>query len=53
MTPAPDALRAQFILTPDGTRLRSAVFERAENTPERGVCVLLHGQTEFIEKYAK
>lgn len=53
MTPAPDALRAHFIVTPDGTRLRSAVFERAEDTPARGVCVLLHGQTEFIEKYGE
>lgn len=53
MTPAPGALRAQLIITPDGTRLRSAVFERAENKPARGVCVLLHGQTEFIEKYGE
>lgn len=53
MTPALDALRAQFIVTPDGTRLRTAVFGRAEDTPERGVCVVLHGQTEFIEKYAE
>jgi len=53
MTPAPGALRAQFIVTPDGTRLRSAVFERADNTAARGVCVLLHGQTEFIEKYGE
>ena len=53
MTPALDALRAQFIVTPDGTRLRSAVFERAGGSPARGVCVLLHGQTEFIEKYAE
>jgi lysophospholipase len=53
MTPAPDALRAQFIVTPDRTRLRSAVFACAENVAERRVCVLLHGQTEFIEKYAE
>src|SRR5207247_5000458 len=33
------------------TRLRTAVFERAHDTNPRGVCVLLHGQTEFIEKY--
>jgi lysophospholipase len=35
----------------DGTRLRTGVF-RAE-PQARGVCVLLHGQTEFIEKYAE
>ncbi len=28
--------------------MRTGVFEA---TPSRGVCVLLHGQTEFIEKY--
>jgi len=53
MTPAPGALRAQFIVTPDGTRLRTAVFERADEAAARGVCVLLHGQTEFIEKYGE
>ena len=49
MAPAP--LQARFILTPGGTRLRSAVFERNASATPRGVCVLLHGQTEFIEKY--
>jgi len=49
MAPAP--FQARFILTPGGTRLRSAVFERDANASPRGVCVLLHGQTEFIEKY--
>lgn len=53
MTPALDSLRAQFIITPSGARLRCAVFERAEHMPTRGICVLLHGQTEFIEKYAE
>ena len=37
-----------YILAKDGTRLRTAVFDA---TPPRAVCVLLHGQTEFIEKY--
>ena len=39
-----------YILTKDGTRLRAAVFDAAQS---RGVCVLLGGQTEFIEKYAE
>jgi lysophospholipase len=51
MTPAPGTLQARFIVTPGGTRLRYAVFERDANASARGVCVLLHGQTEFIEKY--
>jgi|ERR1700679_2210879 len=40
-------MNARFIQTPDGKRLRTQVFEGGG----RGVCVLLHGQTEFIEKY--
>ena len=53
MQPALDSLRAQFIVTPSGARLRCATFERFEGTNARGVCVLLHGQTEFIEKYGE
>jgi lysophospholipase len=39
----------QFISTRDGTRLRTAVI----GEDARGVCVLLHGQSEFIEKYCE
>lgn len=39
-----------FIAASDGARLRACVFA-AE--PARGVCVLLGGQTEFIEKYGE
>lgn len=42
-----------FIVTRSAARLRTAVFPAAQGTPERGVCVLLHGQTEFIEKYGE
>jgi lysophospholipase len=38
----------RFLTTPEGKRLRTAVFDAAN---ARGVCVLAHGQTEFIEKY--
>ena len=34
-----------------GATLRAARFEPAPDVPARGVCVLLNGQTEFIEKY--
>ena len=34
-----------------GADLRAARFPAAQNVPARGVCVLLNGQTEFIEKY--
>ena len=40
-----------FIVTPSGAHLRTATFAAAAGAPQRGVCVLLHGQTEFIEKY--
>ena len=34
-----------------GATLRAARFEAAPDVPARGTCVLLNGQTEFIEKY--
>ena len=34
-----------------GVRLRAARFEADPATPYRGVCILLNGQTEFMEKY--
>ncbi|MDE2181531.1 MAG: alpha/beta hydrolase [Alphaproteobacteria bacterium] len=40
----------RYIAARDGTRLRTAVFEAAS---PRGVCVLLSGQGEFIEKYVE
>jgi lysophospholipase len=43
----------RFIITPGGVRLRTAVFERASSGNPGRVCVLLHGQTEFIEKYGE
>ena len=42
-----------FIATPEGNRLRCQVFDAAPGKSPRGVCVLLHGQTEFIEKYGE
>jgi lysophospholipase len=42
-----------FIVTPSGAHLRTATFAAAAGAPPRGVCVLLHGQTEFIEKYVE
>jgi lysophospholipase len=34
-----------------GAELRAARFDAAPDVPARGTCVLLNGQTEFIEKY--
>ena len=41
----------RFITTREGHKLRTQIFDAALGKPQRGVCVLLHGQTEFIEKY--
>lgn len=43
----------RFITTSDGVRLRTQIFDADAATASRGVCVLLHGQTEFIEKYVE
>ncbi len=47
------ALSPHFITTPSGARLRTTVFAAPAGSAQRGVCVLLHGQTEFIEKYGE
>jgi lysophospholipase len=41
--------RIDFFTARDGRRLRYGVFE--PQTPQRQVCVLLTGQTEFFEKF--
>lgn len=49
----PDSLSfaPREIFTKSGVRLRAAAFPPASGASPRGVCVLLNGQTEFIEKY--
>jgi lysophospholipase len=41
----------RFIASRDGKRLRIATWDSAPGTSPRGVCTILDGQTEFIEKY--
>ncbi|HVZ28370.1 MAG TPA: alpha/beta hydrolase, partial [Rhizomicrobium sp.] len=48
MIPASDCFEPGF-LEVDGFRLRTARFDAGSQ--QRGVCVVLNGQTEFIEKY--
>jgi lysophospholipase len=43
----------RFINARDGTRLRTQTFDAAPGSIPRGVCVLVTGQTEFIEKYVE
>ena len=47
--PAPAGAHAEWLSTPDGTRIRVARFATAD--PNRGTVVILNGRTEFIEKY--
>ena len=42
-------LKTRFIESRDGARLRTGLWDAAP--AKRGVCVLLNGQTEFLEKY--
>ena len=42
---------ARFIAGRDGKRLRIATWDAAPGLKPRGVCALLDGQTEFLEKY--
>ncbi len=48
--PLPEGTRAGFFMTSDRVRLRYAVWPRTAGAPKGTVC-LVHGRTEFIEKY--
>ena len=50
MIPARDCFMPRILQAP-GARLRAGVFAADPAGGQRGVCVLLNGQTEFIEKY--
>lgn len=50
--PAED-LQPRYLYGRDGKALRIATLYAPTNATPRGVCVLLHGQTEFIEKYGE
>lgn len=48
--PIPTGARVGIITTPDGVQLRYARWE-ATLRPSKGTVLLLHGRTEFVEKY--
>lgn len=48
--PVPEGARAGWVTTPDGLRLRYAVFPRTAGAPKGTIC-LVQGRTEYIEKY--
>ena len=51
MQSASSIFAPRFISAKSGAKLRVATFEADAEAKARGVCVLLSGQTEFIEKY--
>ena len=46
-----ERFKAQGLQAPDGLGLRAGKWDVPEGIPVRGVCVLLEGFTEFLEKY--
>ncbi|MCT8268538.1 alpha/beta hydrolase [Afifella sp. JA880] len=48
--PIPDGTNAEFVLTPDGRKLRTAWWHPAASA-KRGTVLVLHGRAECIEKY--
>jgi lysophospholipase len=53
MKSALEIFEPRFFVTKDGVRLRAGVWNAAEGIALRGVCVVLQGQTEFLEKYCE
>src|SRR5579864_9137617 len=51
LAPAPSIFAPQFITAKSGALLRTATFPADTTTSRNRICVLLNGQTEFIEKY--
>jgi lysophospholipase len=49
--PAESIFAPRFITAKSGHRLRVGIFDSTDSTVAQDVCVLLNGQTEFIEKY--
>jgi lysophospholipase len=48
--PVPEGVRVGYFTTPDKVRLRYAIFPKTAGAPKGTIC-LVHGRTEFIEKY--
>ncbi len=49
--PVPEGAKVGWFRTQDRVRLRYAVFPRKPGMVHRGTICLVHGRTEFIEKY--
>ncbi|HEX2593151.1 MAG TPA: alpha/beta hydrolase [Rhizomicrobium sp.] len=51
LLPSLDIFKPFFIEAPGGVKIRCATFDADPAARTRGVCVLLQGQSEFMEKY--
>jgi len=45
--------RPLTLITPDERQLRAGLWALSETTVPRGICVILNGMTEFLEKYGE
>jgi lysophospholipase len=45
--------RAKTLIAPDKRQLRAGFWDLPEGVQPRGICLLLHGLTEFLEKYGE
>src|SRR5688572_17910602 len=49
--PVTTSFRVKTLIAPDKRQLRTAVWDVPAGVTVRGICLLLHGLTEFLEKY--
>ena len=47
------SFRVKTLIAPDKRQLRSATWDLPDGVTPRGICLLLHGLTEFLEKYGE
>jgi lysophospholipase len=45
--------RVKTLIAPDKRQLRAGTWDLPDGTSPRGICLLLHGLTEFLEKYGE
>jgi lysophospholipase len=49
----PSNFRVLTVMPPDKHHLRAGVWDLPEGVTRRAICVVLHGMTEFLEKYGE
>jgi lysophospholipase len=51
--PVTTSFRVKTLIAPDKRQLRAGLWDLPQDTEPRGICLLLHGLTEFLEKYGE